>query len=264
MLHLRVLTALVGIPLILLVVWQGGLPLMAFIGLVMVLGSWEMTNLFQNLKLTPSLPVTMLGIVLLMATIYLNKLPWVGLILTVVLLIHLLLMLQNYPNYTPADGAAGLFVILYLSLLLYLYLLNTLPQGYHWVYMLLVGTWASDTMAYFCGRAFGKRKLTPVLSPNKTVAGAIAGLLASVVAVGIYYFTFKLADNIPVLLIPILGLLISVAGQAGDLIESTLKRQANIKDSGNIIPGHGGILDRFDSMLLTAPVVYYFVLVFIM
>jgi phosphatidate cytidylyltransferase len=263
-LYLRVLTALVGIPLILFLVWQGGLLLLAFIGLVMILGVLEMTNLLQNLKLTPNVPLTICGLMLLLGVVYLNEPHWVGLTLTMILLTHLLLMLKNYPHYTPADGAAGLFITLYLGLLIYLYLISLLPQGHHWLFMLLIGTWASDTMAYFFGRTFGKHKLTPVLSPKKTWEGAIAGLLGSVVAVYIYSIVFKPIVSMSVLTIILLGLLISISSQVGDLIESTLKRQAKIKDSGNIIPGHGGVLDRFDSMLLSAPMVYYFVLVFIM
>lgn len=237
---------------------------MTFIGLVMVLGILEMTNLLRNLKLTPNVPLTVVGILFLLGAVYLNQPKWVGLVLTVILITHLLLMLKSYPHYTPADGAAGLFVTLYLGLLIYLYLLSLLPQGHHWLYMLLLGTWATDTLAYFCGKAFGKHKLTPVLSPNKTWEGAIGGLLGSVVSVYIYSIIFKPIATMSVPMLIIVGLLISISSQVGDLIESTLKRQARIKDSGNIIPGHGGVLDRFDSMMLSAPVVYYFVLLFIM
>lgn len=255
---------MVGIPIILFLVWHGGLLLLSFIGLVMIMGILEMARLLHNIDLKPNIPVTILAVLSLLVIVYLNQLQWLGIVLTMLLVAHLLLMLKNFPHYTPGDGGAGLFIVLYVGLFIHLYLLSLLPQGHHWLYVLLLGTWASDTFAYFCGRSFGKNKLTPVLSPNKTWEGAVGGLLGSVITVYIYSIVFNGSINITALTAVILGILISISSQIGDLMESTLKRQAKIKDSGKLIPGHGGVLDRFDSMMLSAPTVYYFVLAFIM
>ncbi|MBM7854427.1 phosphatidate cytidylyltransferase [Desulfohalotomaculum tongense] len=256
MLHLRVLSALVGIPVIVYAAWHGGLLLLSVVGIIMVLGVMEMLNLLRGLNIHPSRTLALFGVLMLLAVVYLQDWRYIGIVLTILTALHLILLVRGFPEYTPADGAGGLFTTLYLSLLIYIYLISTLPQGKHWIFIMLVGTWASDTFAYFTGRAFGRHKLTPNLSPKKTWEGAIGGILGSMAAVYIYSILFNPAP--PAVLI-LLGALISISSQVGDLVESALKRQAKIKDSGTIIPGHGGVLDRFDSMLLSAPLVYYFV-----
>jgi phosphatidate cytidylyltransferase len=123
------------------------------------------------------------------------------------------------------------------------------------IWIMFIGTWASDTFAYFTGSAIGRHKLCPSISPNKTIEGflgSLAGTTAAVAGLGIFF-------GLPVQEMAILGLLIAVLATLGDLVESVAKRYAGIKDSGNLIPGHGGIWDRFDSVLFTAPLVYYFV-----
>ncbi|MCG8403027.1 MAG: phosphatidate cytidylyltransferase, partial [Firmicutes bacterium] len=140
--------------------------------------------------------------------------------------------------------------------ILYVFLLSTLDNSLIWLIFLLVCTWSSDTGAYLVGRKWGKRKMAPSLSPGKTVEGAAGGVLGSLLAAALVAVFYRELPELPVL---VLGVLVGVAAQVGDLMESALKRQAGVKDSGRLIPGHGGILDRFDSMLFTAPLVYYYV-----
>lgn len=137
-------------------------------------------------------------------------------------------------------------------------LLRNQPQGMEWVLFLLLITFATDTSAYFVGRAVGKRPLAPAISPSKTWEGAIGGIIG---AVGVS-IAASFALNLNVLLIEtiVLGMLIGIVGQFGDLAESRLKRIASIKDSGWLIPGHGGILDRLDSIVFNIILVYYFVI----
>ncbi|MCX7830645.1 MAG: phosphatidate cytidylyltransferase [Acidobacteria bacterium] len=134
-------------------------------------------------------------------------------------------------------------------------------RGKDLLLLLTFTVWAGDTLAYIIGSWIGKHKLAPTISPKKSWEGAIANVLASVLAAYISSLTFiqriELKDAI------ILGILISVVGQFGDLFESVLKRAAEIKDSSNILPGHGGILDRIDSLVLTAPILYYYHQVFL-
>ncbi|MEG6615731.1 phosphatidate cytidylyltransferase [Peptococcaceae bacterium 1198_IL3148] len=257
---MRVLSALLGIPLIICAVWKGGLILLSFIAIVMILGLLEMLNLLKNLGLKPSKAITIVSALLLLVATYWQDWRVVGMAITLTLVAHLLYLLKDFPRYSPIDAAAGWLAVMYLGLFTYIFLISTLPEGTLWLYMLLVGTWASDTFAYFVGKTFGKHKLTPNLSPKKTWEGAMGGLLGSVVAVYIYS---AFVISLPLNYVFLLGLLISITSQFGDLVESTLKRHASLKDSGNIIPGHGGMLDRFDSMLLSAPLVYYFVSLFI-
>ena len=123
------------------------------------------------------------------------------------------------------------------------------------VWIMFVGTWASDSFAYFVGSAIGRHRLCPSISPKKTVEGflgSVVGTTACVAAAGQFFFGFPLGE------MAVLGLAISLFATLGDLVESVLKRYVGIKDSGALFPGHGGVLDRFDSVLYTAPLVYFF------
>ncbi len=135
---------------------------------------------------------------------------------------------------------------------------NSFSEGLLWVVFLLFITWACDVFAYIIGKIAGSTPLSPNISPAKTVEGAVGGILGSIsVALGFAYWFLK-----PVLPVVIMALCLSIVGQLGDLAESLIKRQANVKDSGKIIPGHGGVLDRVDSLLFNAPIFYYLLLFF--
>lgn len=134
--------------------------------------------------------------------------------------------------------------------------------GPEWLFLALALAFLSDTMAYFAGRAFGKHKLYEAVSPKKTVEGALGGLVGGVAAmVGMGHYW--LAPQIPIAHAVVLGLAGSALGQLGDLVESMIKRTFKIKDSGNILPGHGGMLDRVDGLLFVAPLVYYYAKLFL-
>jgi phosphatidate cytidylyltransferase len=152
--------------------------------------------------------------------------------------------------------------VLYVGWLLSYWLnLRGLEDGRNWVYLAMLTTFASDTGAYFIGRARGRHKLTPAISPGKTWEGAIGGLISAILGAMLIMtilnfvspFAFKYWQVI------LLGCLISLFAQLGDLVESLLKRNMGVKESGKLLPGHGGILDRFDSLIFVGPVVYYYV-----
>jgi phosphatidate cytidylyltransferase len=136
-----------------------------------------------------------------------------------------------------------------------------LPDGRYLTLVAVVGPWISDSGAYFAGRFFGRRPLFPNLSPKKTVEGGLGGVLATMVVVG--YFTHEALGFGPVWA-ALWGVAISVFSQAGDLFESVLKRLLDLKDIGHTLPGHGGILDRIDSLLFTAPAIYYLYTLFVL
>ncbi|GAF86347.1 unnamed protein product, partial [marine sediment metagenome] len=137
--------------------------------------------------------------------------------------------------------------------------LRGLDDGRNWVFFALFVTFASDTTAFFIGRALGRHKLAPGISPGKTWEGAIGGILGAIVVS--LFFTL----NTPLILplswgqVILLGLLVSIFGQLGDLAESLFKRYTGVKDSGSVLPGHGGFLDRMDSVVFASAVVYYYV-----
>lgn len=154
--------------------------------------------------------------------------------------------------------AYTLFGVVYLGVLLPLPgLLREMPHGYFWVFLLAGCTFMADSAAYFAGKKFGKTKLAPKVSPNKTVEGLVGGVLGSIFAA---YVCKKLFwDAFPFSSCLFLGMAIALVGTVGDLCESLIKRSVNAKDSGQMIPGHGGLLDRIDALLFTSPFVYYYV-----
>jgi phosphatidate cytidylyltransferase len=131
---------------------------------------------------------------------------------------------------------------------------NDFDEGYKLVFFLLLVVWLGDSGAYYVGKQFGKHKLSPRISPKKTVEGLIGGMAASIIAAVVIHYTFF--PKFPLLHAIIAGVILSFAGVIGDLAESMWKRSAAVKDSGTLIPGHGGFLDRFDSILFTAPILY--------
>jgi phosphatidate cytidylyltransferase len=144
--------------------------------------------------------------------------------------------------------------------------LRGLENGWIWVYLAMLTTFANDTGAYFVGRAKGKHKLAPAISPSKTWEGAMGGLICAIVAATVIATVLKLIS--PKLGIPfafqywqivLLGFLVSLFAQLGDLVESLLKRNTGVKESGDLLPGHGGILDRFDSLIFVGAMIYYYV-----
>jgi phosphatidate cytidylyltransferase len=133
---------------------------------------------------------------------------------------------------------------------------NDFPEGWKLVFFLLLVVWLGDTGAYYTGRAFGRRKLSPRISPKKTIEGVMGGAGASVSTAVVIHFTFF--REFPLHHAIIAGVILSFAGVVGDLAESMWKRSADVKDSGTLLPGHGGLLDRFDSVLFTAPILYVY------
>jgi phosphatidate cytidylyltransferase len=155
------------------------------------------------------------------------------------------------------EAALLLFGLLYVPYLLgYLVLLRNHPFGWQWILLIMFIVMGGDSAAYFLGCRFGKRKLYPEVSPNKSIEGALGGIGGSIVGVlvakALYFAELSLIDAL------LAAILIGAISQLGDLFESLLKRSCGVKDSGSIFPGHGGILDRLDSILFAAPVAYYY------
>lgn len=258
MLWQRVLSATIGIPLLLLAVWFGHWYLLALTAVIMGRSLWEMDRMLKP-AVNFGLALASAGCVILLADSYLHNGNYLGPMMVLIVVGQLVYMMVMYPAYSPVDGAATLLGTLYVGLLVYIYLLRTLSGGWTWVSFMLAGTWASDSMAYFTGRLLGRHRLSPALSPKKTVEGALGGVAGSIFAAAVYYHFNPFAPFAGLL---VLGLLVGVAALLGDLVESAFKRQAGVKDASDLIPGHGGMLDRFDSILFTAPLVYYFARLF--
>lgn len=173
----------------------------------------------------------------------------------------------RFPNYTAREIMLAFFCLIYGPLsLTFIYMTRMLPQGAYLVWMILIGSWISDTFAYLVGMLIGKHKLAPVLSPKKSIEGAVGGVIgAGLVGMlyGLLVLERYLTDMKVAWVFAIIAMISAVISQIGDLAASGIKRNEGIKDYGNLIPGHGGIMDRFDSVIFVAPMVYILCLLMI-
>jgi phosphatidate cytidylyltransferase len=266
----RLVVILLGVPCLYVITDRGGIFFLVLVDLIILMGLREFYFL---MKAKGYEPFEALGYFCALA---ISWYAWhqgvvVPLILTASLLaIMIREIFRQKISRSLAHMAVTVFGIMYVGWLgSHLVLLRQLPEsmgmedaiGGRLVLFVALMTWATDTAAYLFGVAFGRHKLIPRISPNKTVEGAIGGLFGAAL-VG-WLLTRGMVSFITPFAGIMLGLVVGVMAQLGDLVESLIKRDVGIKDSAELIPGHGGVLDRFDSMLFTAPVVYYYFRFFI-
>jgi phosphatidate cytidylyltransferase len=260
----RVLTAIVFVPILLSALWLGSpIYFVALAALAILLGLVE----YQRLAKCGGRVQGLLAAAAISAAFYLGRHDLVAALVAAAVIVELLAQLYGQRegedlSRALATASLRVFGVLYLALLGgYIIALRVgegeavkLPARLLTLFFLVV--FAGDTAAYYTGRLLGRHKLAPRISPGKTIEGAIGGLLGNLIAVLIAHFTFfpqlPLASALP------LALAMGALGITGDLCESMLKRGAKAKDAGHLIPGHGGLLDRLDSMLFNAPLLYYY------
>lgn len=254
----RIATALIGLPLLLAIVWIGDPLYPLLLALVAIGGVWEFYGMARG---AGEVPWGLFGV--LYAALFILNAQLGGSLTTPLLSSGLVLSLlwflfRGETKRMLQDWALTLLGPLYVAWLLsYFVLLRSLPQGREWVLMALLATFACDTAAFLVGRAWGRHPLAPAISPGKTWEGGLGGLLVAPVAVLALSPLLRVPQGIHWLL---LGLLIGVVAQLGDLAESMLKRSLGVKDAGSWLPGHGGLLDRMDSLLFSGVAVYYYVI----
>lgn len=189
------------------------------------------------------------------------------LMLIVILVAFMFLYVFSFPKYHAEQIMCAFFCVAYAPVMLsFIYLVRELPYGVYSVWMIFISSWICDTCAYVVGMLIGKHKLAPVLSPKKSIEGAVGGV-AGAALVGALYAYFIVEPVISEQKVTWVFVLISVVGavisQVGDLAASAIKRNHEIKDYGKLIPGHGGVMDRFDSVIFTAPMIYFLALLLI-
>jgi phosphatidate cytidylyltransferase len=258
MLQKRIITAVVGIPLLVFVINAGGFIFAAVVAGLIVLGLWEFHNLCLSAGRKNPYLLFASGGVIIPFTVYFEPQLAAPLVFFYLLLCFVYYLLA-YPGFNPLDLALSFLGVIYtVGGFSFLIPLRNMESGLWLVIYVFIIVWSTDTGAYFAGIYLGKRKMSPHISPNKTWAGFIGGLLCGFMASLVYFALIDVrAESALILFSP----LVSLGSQVGDLFESSLKRFAGAKDSGTIIPGHGGILDRFDSMLWAAPLTYYLLVV---
>jgi len=253
----RLLTGIVAIPIIVGIVYYGSTTLfLVFVAAVILTGIHEYFTIIDRIGLGGFRITGMALSFLLLLSFHFNgnfMLEW-GLVASVTLFAAWFLQEDNV-KIAIDQISFTLFGILYVAGLGGYYLLiRNLQDGGRLIFCLLLIVWLGDIVAYYGGKHFGKRPLAPVVSPNKTMEGAIAGLTGNLIA-GVIVGHFFL-DHIATVHCLLVALICGTIGQFGDLAESLLKRYAGIKDSGDVLPGHGGILDRIDSLLFAGPAFY--------
>lgn len=262
-LTLRLIVAAVFIPLLLYLFHLGGVPFFVFVELLVVMSVWELFAL-TKIKLYIWQKILLVALATFPAVTYSY---FDGRFLFEFLLVTMFLTTLPH-TFTRSLGevsrtiSTSFFGVLYLSLgfasLILIRSTDVVPaeQAAGWITFLFASIWIIDTAAYYVGVKFGKSKLSPAISPNKTVMGFIGGFLGAILAAGIFHFIFLKEVGFVALILP--ALIVAFFGQLGDLVESIFKREIGVKDSSNLIPGHGGMLDRFDSLVFAAPALYLY------
>ena len=271
----RVLTAAILIPLVLFLVFLGPRWQWIFtlaVGAVAVLAGWEYVILAEKGGFKPPRIACMVAIIsLFVARLLADNFTWLHQteavfgILALGLLVYCTFL--RPVEHVMADSSASVFCLLYVGFtMLALPILHEEANGPSLVTFLLCTVWAGDTVALYVGRAWGRHKLAPKLSPNKTWEGAVGSMVGSLLAATALMGLAELLQqwNSASLSYPevfwywlVLAAVVNVAAQVGDLAESALKRSVGVKDSGTLLPGHGGVLDRVDALLLAAPALWY-------
>ncbi|MEA3493322.1 MAG: phosphatidate cytidylyltransferase [Candidatus Margulisiibacteriota bacterium] len=257
----RVLTAIVSAPILVACVYLGGLAFLISILLVALISLNEFYNMMKVKDFHPAYWVGNFFVVFFIIFAYYSlKKSWEpahSAILTGAALATLIatLFLKQRPKEAIIDTAVTLLGMIYIGWFFsYFIFIRALTERGAYLLFLMGTIWALDVVAYLFGTKFGKHKLWPSVSPKKTIEGAVAGFAFCLLAASIfgYYAGFNMVHSI------ILGAIIGVVAQLSDLIESLIKRDAGVKDSSTLVPGHGGVLDRMDSFILAGPVFYYY------
>lgn len=255
----RIITAVIAAAVFLPIVIIAGLPIILLAYLLASIALYELLKMRKlNIFSIPGLISLLVLWIFLLPTQYQDFLTDIGFTKVEFALLAVLLFLTytvaTKNKFTFDDVAFSIMATLYVGIG-FLYFIETREAGLVYIFYSLFIIWATDSGAYFIGRKLGKRKLWPEISPNKTVEGFIGGIVCAVI-VAILFILFSDIDASMIKLV-FVTIVLSIFGQVGDLVESALKRHYNVKDSGTILPGHGGILDRFDSLLFVWPLIHF-------
>lgn len=245
----------------------GGNVLLTVTGLISIIGMFELYRVFNIEK-------QLIGIIgyLFAIIFYLNLLfqfiPDILILVFGLMIILMFVYVFSYPKYDAIKLMASFFGLFYVAgMLSYIYRIRMLNGGLYLAFLIFICSWGCDTCAYCvgktCSSTIGTHKMSPKLSPNKSIEGAIGGVVGVGLLTALYCYIFRIQLGIGSKEIIILSIISGICGlisMVGDLTASAIKRNFDIKDYGKLIPGHGGIMDRFDSMIITAPIIYYMAL----
>ncbi|HHX24480.1 MAG: phosphatidate cytidylyltransferase [Tepidanaerobacteraceae bacterium] len=258
----RIISAIVGIVALMYIINAGGWIFFLSICLLNIFAMYELYKAFQKkgVHITFFLNSISTAILLYYISFYNDfNFIWVSFLIFLLIMLECMYGIINNNRNHIINTVYTVFSFVYTTLLfMFFILVRNLPNGINFIWWIFITTWACDTGAFFTGIYFGKNPLAPHISPNKTIEGSLGGVVLSIIASII--FTRFFISEISILHAIILGILIGSISQIGDLSASLIKRYCKIKDFSNIIPGHGGILDRLDSALFSFPIAYIYIM----
>lgn len=260
MFRTRLISGIILLAVTVTIVVFGGNYLFAALFIIALIGMMELYKIVKVHKAFPGI-LGYLACVSYYLLIFFELEQYRVLLFIAFLMFLMFAYVFGFPKFSTEQITVAFFALFYVGIMLsYIYKVRMLEDGALLVWLIFIGAWGSDTCAYCVGMLFGKHKIAPKLSPKKTVEGCIGGVVGAALIGFIYATAFQDTitdfDN-PQLAFAIIGAASSVISQIGDMAASAIKRNHDIKDYGNLIPGHGGILDRFDSIIFTAPIVYF-------
>lgn len=263
----RTISAVVIVLVALAAILPGGIILAAVLYVVSVIGYLELTKACGVRKGEKRNGLEITGIAAITCyypVIYLvEDTSYAVMVIVLSMMAMMSVYVFAYPRFHADQVMAAYFSLIYAPVMLsFVYLTRQLDNGIYLVWMIFISSWISDTFAYLTGVMFGRHKLAPVLSPKKSVEGAVGGIAGAALTGALFGVLFRSAFEIEqiVLILTVVGGAGSVISQVGDLAASAIKRNHEIKDYGKLIPGHGGIMDRFDSVIFTAPITYFLII----
>lgn len=264
----RVITAILALPFLIAPIYLGGIVLYVMIFLLSVVGTYELLRAYK-VKNKGLYGIALISTLSYYFLLWFKWNDYLYLFITSFLLILLVFYVIVFPKISFEAVAVTFVAFFYITYLIshIIWIRESQDFGFVLVWLVFLIGFGSDTFAYFAGRLFGKHKLAKELSPKKTIEGSIGGIIGAMILCAVYgYFMFKsgkIEDLSKLKWLILMGGVGSILSQIGDLVASAIKRQTGIKDFGKLLPGHGGILDRFDSNFFTAPFVYFIMTIFI-
>lgn len=254
----RIAAGLILLPLaIYVVLYANKYVFFSVLQLIILLATKEFILLIKKENSCVNIPLVWISAIGIPCSLFfVNITLFIGVIFLLLFISFLLKMFSDNPvEHVLEDVSYGFLTTIFLPFLFsFMILIRDVEPM--WLMFMFFVIWASDTFAYFTGMAIGKHKLIPKVSPKKTIEGLLGGFIGAIIIAFLFnYYHF----NLSIIIMAIIAVDVIVAGVIGDLIESMIKRSASVKDSGNLIPGHGGVFDRFDSAILAAPVLYFYI-----
>ena len=259
----RLISGIVLVIAALLLIITGGYILQAALAVISLIGLFELYRVFQIEK-TPLGAVGYLAALVYYADLAWNFIPEMEIFALGMLIVLMAVYVFSFPRYHAKQVFASFAGVFYVAVMLAcVYQTRMLPSGAYVVWLIFLCSWGCDTCAYCVGVLIGKHKMAPVLSPKKSVEGAVGGVAGAALLTLLYGFIFQSQMGLEtesVFLLAGISAVGALISMVGDLAASGIKRNYEVKDYGTLIPGHGGILDRFDSVIFTAPMIYYLAL----